>query len=308
MSLFTRRPEGVHLKNHDPMMAFIPFLMKTRTESVIYFKQESDITELKTFLHDRNHQAAANGGVKMTLFHIVLAALNRVTAERPQMNRFVMGRRVYQRNEFSVAFVMKREFRDDSQEEIVVMKFEPSETLESISSKLQKVVHKIRAEAKVDAVKRSGIVNWFNVLMLLPRFVLQGFVSIMFWLDYHNWLPKFVIDLDPMHASVFVSNLGSLGIDAPFHHLYEWGTTAVFLTIGVSQKVPKVMPDGTIAVREVVNLAVTLDERIGDGFYYSRSLQRFKQILEHPEELEKPFVPREKKSTANSNEKSDKTD
>lgn len=292
MSLFTRRPEGTHLRNQDPMMAFVPFLMKTRTESAIYFKQEIDITELKVFLHDRNHQAAANGGIKMTLFHVILAALSRVVAERPQMNRFVSGRRVYQRKDFSVAFVMKREFKDDSAEEIVVMKFDPSETLETVSLKLQKEVQKIRADAKKDAVKRSGIVNWFNVLMLLPRFVLRSFVSIMFWLDYHNLLPKFVIDLDPMHTSVFVSNLGSLGIDAPYHHLYEWGTTPVFVTIGVSQRVPKVMADGSIAVREVVNLAITLDERIGDGFYYARSLQRFKQILEHPAELEKPFIPK----------------
>lgn len=291
MNLFSRRPEGKILQSHDPMMAFIPYLMRTRTESAIYFKQEIDITELKAFLHDRNHKAAG-GGVKMTLFHVVLAALTRVVAERPQMNRFVSGRRVYQRNEFSVAFVMKREFKDDAKEEIVVMKFDPMETLDTIAGKLQKEVHKIRAEAKVDEVKRSGLVNMFNVLMLLPRFVLQGFVSLMFWLDYRNLLPKSFIDLDPMHTSVFVSNLGSLGIDAPFHHLYEWGTTPVFLTIGVSQKAPKVMPDGSIAVRDVLNFGITLDERIGDGFYYARSLQRFKQILEHPQELEKPFVPK----------------
>ncbi|MDD2533316.1 MAG: 2-oxo acid dehydrogenase subunit E2 [Eubacteriales bacterium] len=295
MSLFTRRPEGKHLRNYDPMMAFMPFLMQKRNESAIYFTQEIDITEIKAFLHEHNHQTLSNGGVKMTLFHVILAALIRVVAERPQMNRFIIGRRVYQRNDFSVAFVMKREFKDDAKEEIVVMKFEPNETLESISSKLQKEVHKIRAEAKVDAVKRSGIVNWFNVLMLLPRFVLKAFVAIMTWLDYYNLLPKFVIDLDPMHASVFVSNLGSLGIDAPFHHLFEWGTTPVFITIGVSKKVPKVLADGTIGVREVVNLGITLDERIGDGFYYARSLQRFKQILEHPQELEKPYTPKSEK-------------
>lgn len=293
MSLFTRRPEGTHLRNLDPMMAFIPFLLQKRNESAIYFNQEIDITELKTFLHERNHQALNNSGVKMTLFHIVLAGMTRVVAERPQLNRFIIGRRVYQRKDFTVAFVMKREFKDDAKEEIVVMKLDPTETLATISEKLQTEIHKIRAEAKVDEVKRSGIVNWFNVLMLLPRFILRGFVSIMTWLDYHNLLPKFVIDLDPMHASVFVSNLGSLGIDAPFHHLYEWGTTPVFMTIGVSKKVPKVLADGTIGAREVVNLGITLDERIGDGFYYARSLMRLKQILEHPQELEKLYVPKD---------------
>lgn len=286
------RPDGTYLRDIDPFMRFFPFIMQKRNESAIYFKQEIDITEMKAFLHRRNHEAAATGvGVKMTLFHIVMAGLIRIAAERPQMNRFVIGRRVYQRKDFSVAFVMKREFKDDAKEEIVVMKFDPTDDLNAIAGKMQQEVHKIRAEAKKDDVKRSGIVNWFNVLMLIPRFILQSIVSFLTWVDYHGWLPKFVIDLDPMHTSIFVSNLGSLGIDAPFHHLYEWGTTSIFLTIGVSEKVPKVLADGTVGVREVVNLGVTLDERIGDGFYYARSLKRFKYLLENPQELEKPYIP-----------------
>jgi hypothetical protein len=298
------RPDGHYLRDIDPFMRFFPFIMQRRNESAIYFKQEVDITELKAFLHQRNRavpkpaagaeatEAHETKGptVKMTLFHIVLAALVRIAAERPQLNRFVSGRRVYQRRDFSIAFVMKREFKDDSKEEILVMRFEGSEDLDTLAAKLQQEVHKVRTAAKADDVQRSGIVNWFNVLMLLPRFILQGFVSFLSWLDYHGWLPKFVIDLDPMHTSVFVSNLGSLGIDAPFHHLYEWGTTSIFLTIGVAEKVPKVMQDGSVGVRDVVNLAVTLDERIGDGYYYARSLQRFKQLLENPQELEKPVL------------------
>lgn len=292
---FFSRPDGKRLRDIDPFMQFFPFIMKNRNESAIYFKQEIDITAVKAFLHERNRAAVAEGGsgIKMTLFHVILASLVRIIAERPQMNRFVVGRRVYQRNDIKLAFVMKREFKDDAKEEIVVMTFAPEETLDTLSDKLQKEIHRIRSEAKKDDVARSGIVNWFNVLMLLPRFVLQGFVSFVTWLDYHGWLPRFVIDLSPMHTSVFISNLGSLGIDAPFHHLYEFGTTPIFLTIGVSQKVPKVLPDGSIGVREVVNLAVTLDERIGDGFYYARSLKRFQQILENPHELEKPWPPRQ---------------
>ena len=196
------RPDGTYLRDIDPFMRFFPFIMQKRNESAIYFKQEIDITEMKAFLHRRNHEAAATGvGVKMTLFHIVMAGLIRIAAERPQMNRFVIGRRVYQRKDFSVAFVMKREFKDDAKEEIVVMKFDPTDDLNAIAGKMQQEVHKIRAEAKKDDVKRSGIVNWFNVLMLIPRFILQSIVSFLTWVDYHGWLPKFVIDLDPMHTA-----------------------------------------------------------------------------------------------------------
>jgi len=227
---FFSRPDGKRLRDIDPFMQFFPFIMKNRNESAIYFKQEIDITAVKAFLHERNRASVSKGGkgIKLTLFHVVLAALVRVIAERPQINRFVVGRRIYQRDSIKLAFVMKREFKDDAKEEIVVMDFAPEDTLDTLSDKLQKEIYRIRSEAKKDDVKRSGIVNWFNVLMLLPRFVLQGFVSFVTWLDYHGWLPSFVVDLSPLHTSVFISNLGSLGIDAPFHHLYEFGTTPFF--------------------------------------------------------------------------------
>jgi hypothetical protein len=110
------RPDGTRLRDIDPFMQFFPFIMRNRNESAIYFKQEVDITSLKAYLHERNHAAAATGGSKITLFHAVLAALVRTIAERPQMNRFVIGRRIYQRHDIKLAFVMKREFKDDAKE------------------------------------------------------------------------------------------------------------------------------------------------------------------------------------------------
>lgn len=284
------RPDGSYLKDIDPFMRFFPFIMIKRNESAIYFKQQIDLTDLRHFVNQHNRAVAANGeGIKITIFHVVLAALVRITFERPQLNRFVIGRRVYQRNDLSIAFVIKREFKDDAKEEIIVMKFTEDDDLYSIALKIQNEVHKVRLDAKKDAVKRSGIVDWFNVLMFTPRPILNGLVSFLAWLDYHGWLPRFVIDLDPMHCSYFVSNLGSLGVDAPFHHLYEWGTTSFFLTMGVSEKLPAILNDGTVGAKEFMNLGVTLDERIGDGFYYARSLQKFKVMLEHPNQLLKPL-------------------
>ena len=286
---FFSRSDGTYLKKIDPFMRFFPYIMKGRNESVIYFRQQIDITELKVLLNERNRAAAASGeGVKSTLFHAVLAALVKIVNERPQINRFVIGRRVYQRHELSIAFVIKREFKDDSNEEIAVMKFSPDETLSSISQRIQDEVKSVRQKAKEDEITRHGIVNWFNYLMSMPRILLRGMVRFLAWLDYHGWLPRFVVELDPMHSSIFVSNLGSLGVDAPFHHLYEWGTTSVFMTIGVAEKVPAVASDGSIAIRDVVNIAFTIDERISDGYYFARSMKRFRYFLERPEELEKP--------------------
>lgn len=290
-SLFSRS-DGRYLKKIDPFIRFFPYIMKGRNESAVYFKQQVDITELRAWLGKRNREFAATGeGAKSTLFHAILAALIKTVVERPQMNRFVIGRRLYQRNRLNCAFVIKRELKEEAAEEIAIMEFSQDDTLSTISARIQAEVGKVRADARKDEKKRHGALNWFNYLMSTPRILLRGAVSFLGWMDYHGWLPKFIVDADPMHCSLFVSNLASLKIDAPFHHLYEWGTTSVFMTIGVAQKTPVVMPGGDIQARDVVNIAFTLDERIGDGFYYARSIRRFQYMLEHPEELDTPSKP-----------------
>ena len=286
------RSDGTYLKKIDPFIRFFPYVMKGRNESAVYFTQQIDITSLRAHLNMYNHKAAQSGnGIKVTIFHAVLAALVKTAVERPQMNRFVIGRRLYQRHKMNCAFVIKREFKDDSKEEIAILNFDEQDTLSTIAEKIKKEVQKVRQEAKADDKKRHGAVNWFNYLMNLPRPLLKAMVAFLSWLDYHGWLPRFIIDKDPMHASFFLSNLASLNVDAPYHHLYEWGTTSIFMTMGVSKKIPVVSKDNQLEIREMMNMAFTLDERISDGFYYARSIKRFQQLLEHPEQLEKPSKP-----------------
>ena len=272
-------------------MQALPYIMKGRNDSAVYFTQQIDITSLKAYLNALNHESAQSGGKKVTLFHAVLAAIVKTAVERPQMNRFVIGRRLYQRHKMTCAFVIKREFNDDAKEEIAILSFDEQDTLSTIAEKIQKEVHKVRQEAKSDDKKRHGAVNWFNYLMKMPRLLLKLMVAFLSWLDYHGWLPRFVIDADPMHASFFLSNLASLNVDAPYHHLYEWGTTSIFMTIGVSKKTAVVNKDQQLEIREMMNMAFTLDERISDGFYFARSIKRFQQLLEHPEQLNKPSKP-----------------
>ena len=283
------RRDGVYLRKIDPFMRFFPYIMRGRNESAIYFKQSVDVTELKAYLGHRNRESAVNRtGAMSTLFHAVLAAYVKVTVERPHVNRFIIGRRLYQRNDIRVAFVVKREFKDEAKEEILIMKFTPEDTLDTISKRISQEVKKTRHTSKEDDNKRVGILNLFQYIMSAPRPLMNGFVNFLFWLDYHGWLPFIIMDNDPMHSSCFMSNLGSIGIDAPYHHLYEWGTTSSFVTMGIVKKEPVVMPDGTIAARDIMNVAVTLDERISDGFYFAQTMKRFIHLMEHPEELEKP--------------------
>lgn len=286
------RKDGVYLKDIDPFMRFFPYIMKGRNESAVYFSQQIDVTELKAYIRQRNRNVAVTrDGAMVTIFHAVITGMVKTVTERPHMNRFIMGRRLYQRDAFSVSFVMKREFSEEGKEEILTLHFKPDDTLDTISRKISGEVKKTRETLKNEDKDRHGILNVFNYIMSSPRILLRGVVRLLFWLDYHGWLPQVLINNDPMHASCWLSNLGSIGVDAPFHHLYEWGTTSFFVTTGVIKKMPVVMPDGTIQAREVMNVAVTLDERIGDGFYYAQALKRFVEIMENPEELEVPSIP-----------------
>jgi hypothetical protein len=289
------RKDGTYLKNIDPFMRFFPFIMKKRNESAVYFKQQIEVTELRNWLSTVNRNSHLENKTNpdnpegrqsaSTFFHAIIAALTQTFDEKPQLNRFICGQRVYQRNHLSAAFVMKRSFSDDSQEEIVIMKLDPKDGMLAISRRIREQVRKIRSDAKQDDQQRNGILNWFNTLMNIPRPILRGIVSFLTWVDYHGWLPSFILELDPMHCTMFISNLSSLKIDAPYHHLYEWGTTSVFITIGTPVKVPVVVENDQIEVREVINLAFTVDERICDGFYFVQSFKRMKYLLENPEEL-----------------------
>jgi hypothetical protein len=289
--IFGRR-DGVYLRKIDPFMRFFPFIMRGRNESAVYFKQQIDVTELKAYIGRRNRESASSHqGAMSTIFHAVIAAMVKVATERPQVNRFIIGRRMYQRNFFRCAFVIKREFKDDAKEEILIMEFKPSDTLDTISKRIMEEVKKTRQAAKLEEENRHGILNLFQYIMDIPRIILRGVVRFLAWLDYHGWLPSIIINNDPMHTSCFLSNLGSLGVEAPYHHLYEWGTTSAFITVGVVSKAPLVMPDGSIAVRDVMNIAFTLDERISDGYYFAQTIKRFTHLLEHPAELELPSEP-----------------
>lgn len=195
MSLKIGRKDGTYLKKVDPFMRFFPFIMKKRNESAVYFKQQIDVTELRKWLSTQNRQSYSNSssGSTATFFHAVLAAMVQTIAERPHLNRFICGQRLYQRKDLTMAFVMKRAFNDEAEEEIVVMKFDPTDGIREISQRIREQVKKIRQEAKEDAEKRHGILNWFHTLMNLPRPILRGFVRFLSWLDYHGWLPKFQI-------------------------------------------------------------------------------------------------------------------
>ena len=215
----------------------------------------------------------------MTVFQILIAALLRVGLEVPEMNRFVSGRRIFERRERSVAFTMKAGDGDATTR----LRLGAEETLDSVSAKILSAVRKEREAAS--RAKRDV----FDIVQHLPRWLLERIMRLWLRLDYHDLLPRVLLDMVPMYSSVYVANLGSYGIDAPLHHLFDYGNVSLFITLGNVRQAHITTPELRLELRPVVNLGITMDERIVSAAAAARAVKRLKELMEDPGTLERPW-------------------
>ena len=258
------------------------YLMTKRTDCEVYLNDKIDATELLPYLERRN---AEHPEYKTTLFHCAVTGMARMVKERPLMNRFIQGYRMYERNEITISFVVKRRFADGAEESLMVLKPGDEDTLDSIS---RKIVGEVR-ETRKSEHSTGGIDEVLDKFAALPRPVLIVAVRIIRWLDFWGKNPKALTDGDPNYTTILASNLGSIKCPSVYHHLNNYGTNSIMITIGTLHKEEVIMPDGTKQIRDLIDVGATLDERIADGFYFARSLKLIKYIFAHPELLERPL-------------------
>lgn len=270
------RSDGTRLRKLDPMRRMMPMLMPTRNEAVVYYEQIVDATAMVAFLE------AAGDGPRLTPLHLVVAALGRTLKARPQLDRFVAGRRLWQRRVTSVAFAAKEAFADHARLKTVKLPIVEGEALETTARRIHDAVHAGRSgdDRPVD--------RELSLLGKLPDFALSPIIRLARFLDRWNCLPAALTRDDPLFSSVFVANLGSLGIDRAWHHLYEHGTTSLFCVIGALRPRLVAGPDGAPVVRPTLRLRFTLDERICDGYYAAQSLEILRADLEDPRRFAAP--------------------
>ena len=275
------RFDATWLRDADPMHGFVPYLYPHRADNEAFIREAVDLTALNAFLEKKN--ANLDKAHRYTLFHCVAAALIKTLTLRPKMNYFVQGNRLYSRDHLSLAFVVKKQFSDEGKEALAFIKFPEDTTLDSFHDRVMQEIFECRREDAVDN-STAGM----DMLMKIPRWLLRIVVFILHRLDYYGRVPYSLIKTDPNYASVFISNLGSIGLNAAYHHLNNWGTNSLFVVIGQKHMEPVFAADGTCKMREMLNLGITLDERIADGYYYSKSIALFKYLLEHPQLLDRP--------------------
>ena len=273
------RKDGKLLRELDSLHFITGILYPNRCDNEAYISQRVDLTPIKAYIAEKNETA----DFKYTYFHIVVAALIKTITLRPKLSRFIVNGNFYQRNEVSASFVVKKQFSDHAAEALAMLHAKPTDTMETIHNYIRDQVTDCRSE-KVDSSTES--MDTFNKL---PRWMSKTGVKFVMWLDKHGWVPSSLIETDPYYSSVVISNLGSIKLKCGYHHLTNWGTCSMFCVIGEKKLSPFYDENGRAEMRETLDLGLTIDERLADGYYYSKSVRLLKYLLEHPQELEKPM-------------------
>jgi hypothetical protein len=273
MPLFSRA-DGDLIKTESPVRVIVPYIMKGRNESVAYSEAFFDMTRTLPWLESYNKGRPP--GEHATVFNLFQWTMARLLHDRPGINRFVSGGRLYQRKEVTISFVAKKEMKDGVPFVSLKLPFPKGESFRECVRRLRSAVEGGRhgPESSVDKEVR--------ILTKLPGFMLRAGVALLKWLDFHNLMPYSMIKTDPMFCSVFVANLGSLGVGAAYHHLYEWGNTSLFAVMGKVEKHVFIDGEGKPVVKDGLEVRWSFDERINDGLYGANSLRMARDVLEDP--------------------------
>ena len=278
MSKWGDRKDGTLLRDIDSMHYIMPLMYPNRCDNEAFMHIRADLTRAEEFLARKNE---GNPPYRYNLFQLVVTAVLKTITLRPELNRFIANNNLYQRKELTAAFTVKKVFSDQGGEALARLYAKGEDTLDSIHDEIFRQVSFCRSEEK-DSSTAS-----MDFLQKIPGKHLLGFAAR--FLDRHGWMPSSVIATDPYYCSAVLTNLGSLKLDAGYHHMTNWGTNSVFCAIGLMKKRPFYDEDGNMEMRMSVDLGLTIDERIADGYYYAKSLRLLQHLLENPELLELPL-------------------
>lgn len=272
------RKDGELIRDLDGFHSIVPYVMPKRTEAEVSSHESFDVTELCAFMKKRNEE-----GENIKLFHAFCTAVARTIYHRPLMNVFIAGRRFWQRKDITLSFVAKQKLADGAEERLMFLKVDPDMDVGRISRMIIGDVGKARKNGSND------IDRTMNFVGKLPRVLLEIIFAVLRVFEYFGIMPESLMRGDPNYSTALLSNLGSIGAGAPYHHLSNYGTCSLMITIGTMHKEMRKMPDGSEQERDVFDATFTLDERIADGFYFAKSLRITKYLLEHPEHLAEPI-------------------
>jgi hypothetical protein len=269
---FGDRYDGWRVRKVDAVFSVIPYFLRTRMDAQNFFEEKVDIDHIEEFIKEHREDIP-----DLSIMHIVMASLVRLISQRPHLNRYVIWNKIFARNHVNFSIAVKRSLSDEGEETLIKPYFLPTDTL-------QDIVRKTRLEQennqKVGQQNSSDMIS--KILGFLPEFLLRFVVFMLLHLDKVGMMPKFINKASPWHSSIFLTNIGSIGVESIYHHLYEFGTCSMFCAMGKKSRRHILDKNGDFKSRKSIQLKFVLDERICDGFYYASSMRLLNKILMDP--------------------------
>ena len=275
--MFGRRPDGRVLRRIDPIVALTPYLMPMRCDAQVMLDLQVDYEKMARYIVQKGTE-----GYRFSFMELFFAAFVRTASQMPDLNRFIANKRTYARTELTISFAVLKETADGSvQENVAKCKFDPRDTIYDVAARTHEAVLQCRKE------EADNITMKFAEALKLPLLA-NLVVGLARLLDRYGILPKAVIDASPFHTSMFCANMASIGMPAVKHHIYNFGTTSLFVSIGNIERTITLNSKGEAQRKRMLPLGVVADERVCAGMVYAQMVSKFKHYLSNPELLEVP--------------------
>jgi len=272
---FLDRKDGYRIRKADPIFRIIPYIMKEKSDAQVFFEDRIYLEETDKFIRKLRQE-----GLKVGFLHVVMAALVRTISQKPKINRFIAGNKAYARKDISFSLAIKRNLDEDTVETTIKIIFEPTDTIYDVVEKINKQIDdnkKVVLENDTD--KAAKIITY------MPGFLINFTLGLIKFLDNRGLLPRFLTRLSPFHSSIFVTDLGSLGIKSIYHHIYNFGTNSIFVAFGTKTKELYIDKDNNVLKRKAMDLKIVMDERIVDGFYNAKAIKFAMKLMTNPNDL-----------------------
>ena len=266
------RYDGWRVRKVDAVFSVIPYFLRTRMDAQNYFEERVHIDHIEKFIKDHKEDIP-----DLSIMHVVMAALVRLISQRPHLNRFVMWNKIFARNHVNFSIAVKRSLSDNGEETLIKPYFQPTDTLFDVVNRTR-----LEQENNQQVGQQNSSDTISKILGLLPDLAMRIVVWLLLWLDKVGLMPKFIEKASPWHSSIFLTNIGSIGVESIYHHLYEFGTCSMFVAMGKKSRKHSFNKHGELVPYKSILLKFVMDERICDGFYYASSMRMLNKILSDP--------------------------
>jgi len=274
------RRDGRRLRTVEPITTLIPFFMKERNEASNLISDSVDLSYINSYVR----QKKADGYSNFNAMHVLIAAYVRAISQKPGINRFVSGRRIYARNTIEVIMEVKKRLELNAPATMLKFKFNPFDTADDVYKEMNdKITAYQNSEDDMEGFDKIA-----RFLTYVPTFIYRMFVNLLLWQDYHGWLPKFIMEASPGHCSMLITSMASLGIPSIYHHLFDFGNCPMFISFSTSRHAYEMNKNGEIENKHYMDINFTTDDRICDGHYYASGLHEMRKYLKNPHLLDVP--------------------